>query len=45
MEVRLGRGDAYVDFPELADVDPADAGVDPAVLARIDAAVESRLGL
>ncbi|MCM3659426.1 serine hydrolase [Georgenia satyanarayanai] len=47
VEVRLVRGDAYVsvDFPELVDVDPSDVGVDPAVLARIDAAVESRLGL
>ncbi|WP_223147523.1 serine hydrolase domain-containing protein [Georgenia wutianyii] len=47
VEVRLVRGEAYVsvDFPELVDVDPADVGVDPAVLARIDAAVESRLGV
>src|SRR5690606_11181618 len=47
VEVRLVRGDAYVsvDFPELVDVDPADLGIDPAVLARIDAAVESRLGV
>lgn len=47
VEVRLVRGDAYVsvDFPELVDVDPADLGIDPVVFERIDAAVESRLGL
>lgn len=47
VEVRLVRGEAdvSVDFPELVDVDPAAVGIDPERLTRIDAAVQSRLGL